>query len=54
MMHHMMSCCKSKTRVLSYGRFPMKVYKDVGIDLTKEKDVQVPTIYKTYNYKLMN
>ena len=32
----------------------MKVYKDVGIDLTKEKDVQVPTIYNTYNYKLMN
>ncbi|RVW23100.1 hypothetical protein CK203_099960 [Vitis vinifera] len=33
MMMHMISCCQSMTRVLPYGSFLTKVFKDVGVDL---------------------
>ncbi|RVW62244.1 hypothetical protein CK203_064481 [Vitis vinifera] len=49
MMMHMISCCESTTRVLPYGRFLTKVFKDVGVDLSKETDFEAPSIYDTYD-----
>ena len=52
MMHHMMSYCESMTKVLPYRRFLTKVFKEFKIDLTCEKNIQVPSIYDTYNVKI--
>ena len=49
MMMHMISCCESTTRVLPYGRFLTRVFKDVGVDLSREIDFEVPNIYDTYD-----
>ena len=49
MMMHMISCCKSTTRVLPYDRFLFKVFKDVGVDLSKETNFEAPNIYDTYD-----
>ena len=53
MMMHMISCCKSMTRVLLYGRFLTKVFKDVGIDLSRETDFEVSTTYDMYGDQSM-
>ncbi|KAL6315237.1 hypothetical protein AAG906_037469 [Vitis piasezkii] len=45
MMMHMISCCKSMTHVLLYGR----VFKDVGVDWSRETDFEAPNIYDTYD-----
>ena len=49
MMMHMISCCESTTRVLPYGRFLTRVFKDVGVDLSRETDFEGPGIYDTYD-----
>ena len=49
MMMHMISCIESTTRVLPYGRFLTRVFKDVGVDLSKETDFEAPTSYDTYD-----
>ena len=49
MMMHMISCCESKTRVLPYGRFLTRVFKDVGVDLSHETDFEALTTYDTYD-----
>ena len=49
MMINMISCCKSTTRVLPYGRFLTRVFKDVGIDLSRETDFEASSIYDTYD-----
>ncbi|KAL6325068.1 hypothetical protein AAG906_022276 [Vitis piasezkii] len=49
MMRHMMSCCESTTRVLPYGRFLTRVFKDAGIDLSIETEFEAPSIYDTYD-----
>ena len=49
MMMHMISCYESMTRVLLYGRFLTRVFKTVGIDLSKEKDFEAPSAYDTYD-----
>ncbi|RVW71065.1 hypothetical protein CK203_061502 [Vitis vinifera] len=49
MMMHMISCCESKTRVLPYGRFLTRVFKDTGVDLSRETDFEAPTTYDTYD-----
>ena len=46
MMMHMITCCKSMTRVLLYGRFLTKVFKDVSIDLSRETYFEVPSTYE--------
>ena len=53
MMMHMISCCKSMTRVLPYGRFLTKVFKDVSVDLSRETDFEVPSTYDTYDDQSM-
>ncbi|KAL6311754.1 hypothetical protein AAG906_022423 [Vitis piasezkii] len=37
----------SSTRVLPYGRFLTRAFKDVGIDLSRETDIEAPTTYDT-------
>ena len=49
MMIHMISCCESKTRVLPYGCFLTRVFKDVGVDLSKETNFEAPSIYDMYD-----
>ncbi|KAL6349475.1 hypothetical protein AAG906_034132 [Vitis piasezkii] len=49
MMMHMISCYESKTRVLPYGRFLTRVFKDVGVDLSRETNFEAPNIYDTYD-----
>ncbi|KAL6312279.1 hypothetical protein AAG906_016387 [Vitis piasezkii] len=40
---------ESTTRVLPYGRFLTRVFKDVGIDLSVETEFEAPSIYDTYD-----
>ena len=49
MMMHMISYFESTTRVLPYGRFLTRVFKDVGVDLSRETDFEAPTSYETYD-----
>ncbi|KAL6340795.1 hypothetical protein AAG906_031905 [Vitis piasezkii] len=49
MMMYMISCCKSMTRVLPYGRFLTRVFKDVGVDLSRETDFEAPSSYDIYD-----
>ena len=43
MMMHMISCCERVTRVLPYGHFLTRVFKDVGVDLSRDIDFKTPT-----------
>ena len=47
-MMHMIACCESITRVLPYGRFLSQVFKDVGINLSRETNFEDPSTYDTY------
>ena len=49
MMMHIIVCCESKTRVFPYSRFFALVFKEVGINLSKEIEFEAPSIYDTYN-----
>ena len=49
MMMHMISCCESTTHVLPYGRFLTRVFKDVGVALSREIDFEAPNTYDTYD-----
>ena len=49
MIMHMISCVESTTRVLPYDRFLTRVFKDVGVDLSREAEFEAPTSYDTYN-----
>ena len=49
MMMHMIICCESTTWVLPYDRFLSRVFKDVGIDLSRETDFETPSTYDTYD-----
>ena len=49
MMMHMISCCESTTRVLPYGRFPTRVFKDVEVDLSRETNFEALSTYDTYD-----
>ena len=49
MMMHMISCCESTTLVLPYDYFLTRVFKDVGVDLSREIDFEAFTIYDTYD-----
>ena len=53
MMMHMISCCESTTRVLPYDHFLTRVFKDAGVDLSRETDFETPTIYDTYDEQLI-
>ena len=49
MMMHMISYIQSMTRVLPYGRFLTRVFKDAGVDLSRETDFEASTSYDTYD-----
>ena len=49
MMMHMISYYESMTRVLSYGSFLTRVFKDVEVDLSRETNFKAPSIYNTYD-----
>ena len=49
MMMHMMACYESSTRVLPYGRFITRVFKNTGVDLSREQDFEAPSSYDTYD-----
>ncbi|RVW88763.1 hypothetical protein CK203_034671 [Vitis vinifera] len=49
MMMHMISCCESTTHVLPYSRFFTRVFKDVGVDLSRETYFEAPNSYDTYD-----
>ena len=49
MMMHMISCCESMTCVLTYDCFFTRVFKDVGVDLSRETNFEAPTSYDTYD-----
>ena len=49
MMMHMISCVESATQVLPYGRFLTQVFKDAGVDLSRETDFEAFTSYDTYD-----
>ena len=49
MMMHMISCCKNMTCVLPYGHFLTRVFKGVGVDLSREIDFEASSIYNTYD-----
>ena len=49
MMMHMISCCESTTRVLPCSRFLTRVFKDVGVDLSRKMDFEASNAYYTYD-----
>nr|CAN79692.1 hypothetical protein VITISV_030995 [Vitis vinifera] len=49
MMMHMISCCESTTRVLTYDSFLTRVFTDVGVDLSGETDFEALSTYDTYD-----
>ena len=53
MMMHMTVCCKSTTRVLPYGHFLTKVFKDFGVDLSRDTDFEAPNTYDIYDDQSM-
>ena len=53
MMMHMISCCESTTRILSYDHFLTKVIKDVDVDLNREMDFEAPSTYDIYDDQSM-
>ncbi|RVW22169.1 hypothetical protein CK203_108839 [Vitis vinifera] len=53
MMMHMIACCESTTRVLSYDCFLIRVFKDVGVNLSRETDFEAPSTYDTYDDQSM-
>ncbi|RVX13120.1 hypothetical protein CK203_018040 [Vitis vinifera] len=53
MMMHMMACCERPKRILPYGRFMTRVFKDAGVDLSREQEVEGPSSYDTYDEQSM-
>ena len=53
MMMHMIACCESTTRVLLYGHFFSRVFKDVDIDLSREMNFEALSTYDTYDDQSM-
>ena len=49
----MISWCESTTRVLPYGYFLTRVFKDVDVDLGRETDFEAPNAYNTYDDQSM-
>ena len=52
-MMHMISCVESTTRVLPYDCFLTRVFKDAGVDLSREMDFKAPISYDTYDEQFL-
>ena len=53
MLNHMMACFQSKTWVLHYGRFLTKVFKEFGLDMKAETEIEKPFPFNTYTKSSM-
>ena len=51
-MMHMIACCERTTQ-LPYGHFLSQVFKDVGINLSRETDFEASSTYDTYDDQSM-
>ena len=49
-----MECCHRAKRSLPYGHFLTKVFKDAEIDLSSERDIELPSMYNPYNDKSLD
>ena len=52
-MMHMISCCENTTRVLPYGHFLTRVFKDANVDLSRETNFEAPSACDTYDDQSM-
>ena len=48
-MMHMISCYESTNRVLPYGCFLTRVFKDIEVDLIRETNFEAPGSYDMYD-----
>ena len=48
MLNHMITCCESMIRVLPYGRFLTKVFKEFGLYLSTETESDKVYVFDTY------
>ena len=48
MLNHMIACCESTTRVLPYGHFLKKVFREFGLDLSTETESDKVFVFDTY------
>lgn len=46
--------CEHKSKVLPQEHFLTRIFKEFGVDFKTKKDVQLLTIYETYNAKSIN
>ena len=53
MLNHMIACCESTTRVLLYGRFLTKVYREFGLDLLTKTESDKVYVFGTYSESTM-
>ena len=53
MLNHMIACCESKTRVLPYGRFLTKVFREFGLNLSIETESDKVSVFDTYTKSTM-
>ena len=53
MLNHMIFCCESTTRVLPYGRFLTKVFREFGLDLSTEIENDKVSVFDTYTEPTM-
>ena len=53
MLNHMMACFQSKTWVLPYGCFLTKVFKEFGLDMKDEIEIEKPSPFNTYTKSSM-
>ena len=48
MLNHLIACCESTTRVLLYGRFLTKVFREFSLDLSTETKSDKVYVFNTY------
>ena len=53
MLNHMIARCQSMTRVLPYGRYLTKVFKEFGLELSKETESDKVYVFDTYTKSTM-
>ena len=53
MLNHMIACCESTNRVLSYGHFLTKVFREFSLDLSTETESDKVSVFDTYTESTM-
>ena len=52
-LNHMIACCERKTRALPYGWVLTKVYKEFGLYLSSETNIENVSMYDMYKESTM-